>query len=538
MHSSRYYTGILMLLILLLPDSIQSQNLVRNCDLESRLGCPTGHGQLEYCQYWASPGDGTSDYLNSCNTGNFSTPTNQFGFQHPMSGGAYAHLISYYPQSGQYREYMQNRLACELQAGKSYAISFYVSCSDDSRYSIDALGAHFTIDPLVQNSDDVIDLGEEPHISNTPGEVLDDKDDWMEVRGIYVAQGGEKYITIGNFKYNNELTLGTFTNWNTRFASYYVDDISVYSVEPIISLGNDTTICPNDSILFDFRGICSNAELYWENGSDDMLRWIKDDGYYYLSGEIGCSDFWSDINIHHSPDPGKILPPDTVICTNNTVELIPTDNFSSYEWQDGSDQPTYLADTEGVYWLNVMNTHGCAYSDTLLLMGLDEPLFYLGNDTLICLGKEVLLDPGIDSAFHYFLWSDYSTGTTLTVADSGEYWVEIKNPCGEMTDYIFIHTQNCNPAIAAPNAFTPNGDGLNDTFVLQAENISNFRMLIYDRWGTLLFETTELDLGWDGTIKGSNAPVGTYVWLAVYDIRQEDNSFKTEKMKGTLVLLQ
>ena len=538
MNSSRCHIGLLTLLTLLLGTSSMAQNLVRNCDLEGKLGCPNGHGQLEFCKYWYSPGDGTSDYLHSCNTGNFSTPSNQFGLQQPHSGEAYAHLISYYPQSGQYREYMQNQLACELEAGKSYRVTFFISCSDDSRYSIDAMGAHLTVDPIVQVSDEVINLPGEPDISNPQGDALDDKTDWMEVSGIYVAQGGERYITIGNFKSNNELTVETFASWNTRFASYYVDDISVVGMEPIISLGNDTTICPGDSILFDFRTICANADLQWENGSENMLRWIKDEGYYSLSGTIGCSNFYTDINISHSPDPGKFLPPDSVICQNNTFEIIPSEDFISYEWQDGSDQPTYTAFTGGEYWLNVTDTYGCRFNDSILLYSLTVPVFNMGNDTLICIGSTLILDPGIDSAFHHFTWSDYSTGTTLAVTDSGDYWLEVINPCGEMTDYILIQTENCIPVIAVPNAFTPNGDGLNDDFLVKADNISNFRMLIYDRWGRLIFESTDLDQGWDGLINGQPAPVGTYVWLAIYDVRAEDNSFKTEKSKGTVVLLQ
>ncbi|MCK5337872.1 MAG: gliding motility-associated C-terminal domain-containing protein, partial [Bacteroidales bacterium] len=124
------------------------------------------------------------------------------------------------------------------------------------------------------------------------------------------------------------------------------------------------------------------------------------------------------------------------------------------------------------------------------------------------------------------------------VSDSGEYWLHVSNPCGEMTDTIMISTYNCNAAIAAPNAFTPNTDGLNDVFILKAENISNFKMYIYDRWGTLIYESSGLEEGWNGDYKGSPAPVGTYAWLAIYDIGMGDVERETKKISGTVVLLR
>ncbi|MCK4569363.1 MAG: hypothetical protein KAT76_03680, partial [Bacteroidales bacterium] len=151
---------------------MSGQNLVRNCDLDQLLGCPTAHGQISRCRYWSSPGNGTTDYMHACNSGNFGVPNNQFGNQMARSGLGYANIISYYPQSGQYREYLQCRLACHLQAGKSYVVSFYVSCADDSHYGIDAIGAHFTVDKLIQPGDDVINLGEDVHITNPLGHPL------------------------------------------------------------------------------------------------------------------------------------------------------------------------------------------------------------------------------------------------------------------------------------------------------------------------------------------------------------------------------
>jgi gliding motility-associated-like protein len=535
MLSSRYIAALCVLPALLFLKPVVAQNLVRNCDLEIQTGCPNGQGQIDYCKYWTSPGNGSTDYLHACNAGNFGVPSNQWGFQLARSGNAYANMISYY--QGSYREYMQTMLACALQAGQQYEVSFFVSCADDSRYSIDGMGLQFSDVALVQDGTGRIEILGEAHIHNTLGQVLDDKDNWVEIHGIYTAQGGEQYITIGNFVENSDLTIETFSSWDGYYASYYIDDISVLSPEPMVDLGPDTVICAGESITYDFSNVCGNVELTWEDGSTDMPRTISQAGTYSISGIIGCTNINKTVVISNPPDPGFFLPLDTIICPNQIIDIVTTDNFDAYRWQDGSDQAIYSTDVEGQFWLQVTDGIGCNFYDTIMVNSLTEPFVYLGNDTLICLGREVLLDPGIDSAFHHFLWSDYSTGTTLMVSDSGEYWLQVANPCGDMEDDILIHTINCSPAIAAPNAFTPNGDGRNDVFAIKVENISNFRMLIYDRWGTFIYESNDIDQGWDGSINGSMAPLGAYVWMAIYDIRLDDGIYETKKIKGTVMLI-
>ncbi len=63
-----------------------------------------------------------------------------------------------------------------------------------------------------------------------------------------------------------------------------------------------------------------------------------------------------------------------------------------------------------------------------------------------------------------------------------------------------------------PNTFTPNGDGLNDTFGISGEAITEFTMMIYNRWGQLIFETSNANQRWDGTLQGEKAAEGSYVY--------------------------
>jgi gliding motility-associated-like protein len=92
--------------------------------------------------------------------------------------------------------------------------------------------------------------------------------------------------------------------------------------------------------------------------------------------------------------------------------------------------------------------------------------------------------------------------------------------------------------IFIPNAFTPNGDGLNDEFSAFGQNICDFEMIIYDRWGEEVFHSHDLNEKWNGTYNGKKAEDGVYSWLLWYkeDYRLYQMDRKT--MKGSVNLIR
>jgi len=86
-----------------------------------------------------------------------------------------------------------------------------------------------------------------------------------------------------------------------------------------------------------------------------------------------------------------------------------------------------------------------------------------------------------------------------------------------------------------PNAFTPDGDGINDLFGAKGEGIKEYRLLIYDRWGEQVFKSESIDHQWDGTYNNNNAPEGSYVY-ELYVQNEEGNDFK--KQTGSVTLLR
>lgn len=103
----------------------------------------------------------------------------------------------------------------------------------------------------------------------------------------------------------------------------------------------------------------------------------------------------------------------------------------------------------------------------------------------------------------------------------------------DTTIYVTINVFDCE--LFVPTAFTPNGDGLNDEFLVHAPmEISNFEMLIFDKMSRSLFQTKEINYGWDGTSQGKPLPPGTYFYVITYrDVLNEKHV-----MKGQLVLIR
>ena len=85
-----------------------------------------------------------------------------------------------------------------------------------------------------------------------------------------------------------------------------------------------------------------------------------------------------------------------------------------------------------------------------------------------------------------------------------------------------------------PDAFSPNGDGINDVFKPSGTFYDNFQLIIYNRWGQSLYQTTDAASGWDGTLQGNRAPEGQYVYKVVIT----DSTGREFVKSGSVLLLR
>jgi len=214
--------------------SFSQSNLVENGNFENYTSCPTSVNQINYAVPWFNPTQGTSDYYNACFTvGGFSVdvPQNWIGFQNARTGMGYSGIAVFPAQNPpSYREYIEVKLSDSLQSGTKYYVSFYVSLADSVRYATDAIGAYFSNDSIYSNND--INLSYTPQITNPDGNMLTNKTDWIQVFGEFISQGGEQFMTIGNFKDDlNTDTIFVAGGGNPilflNSIYYYIDDVCI-----------------------------------------------------------------------------------------------------------------------------------------------------------------------------------------------------------------------------------------------------------------------------------------------------------------------
>ncbi len=183
----------------------------------------------------------------------------------------------------------------------------------------------------------------------------------------------------------------------------------------------------------------------------------------------------------------------------------------------------------GTYSDTLVAANGCDSIRTLILNVDVPPVPNLGPDRDLCIGDSIQLSPG---TFSTYLWQNNSTSSTYRVTQGGTYTVTVGNACGTATDAINIKQVDC--IVLFPNAFTPNGDGLNDLFkILNAFNLRDYSLMIYNRWGQQVFETSDFRKGWNGEFKGQPQNPDTFV----YHCRYTRNG-KTVFTKGSFILIR
>lgn len=208
----------------------------------------------------------------------------------------------------------------------------------------------------------------------------------------------------------------------------------------------------------------------------------------------------------------------------------------SYTWSNGSVLPTAGNLSPGPYSLTVLDANGCFIRTiNLQVNNSNIPVqVFLGNDTTICPGDKLVLDPGNHSAY---LWQDNSTAPVFPVTTTGLYAVTVTDASGCTGSDSIRVTVDCT-GVFFPSAFTPNSDGTNDWFGPLPQTVlptlSNYRLSIYGRWGQLVFSTSDPYEKWDGVYKGKYAHPQVYTWVASYTIGNRI----TETQKGTVTVIR
>ncbi len=285
----------------------------------------------------------------------------------------------------------------------------------------------------------------------------------------------------------------------------------------------------------------NSREYIWENGSTGNRRVIYTPGTYVLTynDKSSCAFFTDSFFVSDLESIDPDLGADTIICGRQSFVLYSDIPDASYLWQDGSTDRNYTVNESGDYWLQVTSSQGCIDADSINVSFKDVRQ-HLPADTAVC--KSDMLKMNLQANVPEgatVTWGNGSTAATITVNDTGKYWVNVfYRPDCQSSDTIVISGINCNCNVSMPTAFSPDGNGYNDFYraVLQPEcPVRNYLLKIFNRWGQLVFTSYTPLHGWDGSFNGAPCDIGTYSFTIQVEIGDDKKMFSG---KGTMQLIR
>jgi gliding motility-associated-like protein len=500
--------------------------------------CPVQPGQL----YLAAPWDtlnASADLFSSCATaaGNcqsVNVPENFAGTVTAINGNSYAGFMAYSTLSSNYREYIQSPLIQPLQAGEIYKVSARLRKASNCTHAVATIGMTLSSGALTQTG--TSPLGFVPLVENQG--VLNVSNQWVTLEGFIIAFGGENNITIGNFRDDNTsgaVPVGTSGNpCSIQGAYYYIDEVSVVHIVETLTISGPQVTCPGVPVTL--TGM-TNTIGWWSTQSNPQTP-LSNLALLTVSPQTTTTYYYNGILTQASITIEVIDPPvinlghNATICEGNSVTLDAYNPNSTYQWTTGATTSSITVNSTGIYMVSVHNG-GCANRDTFYLTVLAAPEVKFQEGLIVCplTYQSITLDAGSDGAAYQWMPGN-QTSSSISVTQGGIYSVikEYANGCTRTAEAEIKEV--CEPLLFVPNAFTPNGDGINDRLVIEASGVESYSQRIFNRWGGLIYESGSQP--WDG----KNAPEGLYLHQTIFTYTDAEGKLRNRKIHGTVVLIR
>ena len=224
--------------------------------------------------------------------------------------------------------------------------------------------------------------------------------------------------------------------------------------------------------------------------------------------------------------------------TGWTIKWTPSSGLSS----NSSFTITASPSKTTTYTALVTNTYGCTtrHVKTILVNQPYDLSRKPSGDTTIFIGEQIQLIIATAESNINYSWSPainisctHCNNPWVSPIETTTYTVETKNDCFDFSEEFLVNVIR-DFYLEAPSAFTPNGDSNNDIFRFEGNNIANFDLKIFNRWGDIVFSTNDINQGWDGTVNAHSQNIDTYKYLVV---AETIHGYKFEK-KGEFLLLK
>lgn len=317
-------------------------------------------------------------------------------------------------------------------------------------------------------------------------------------------------------------------------------------------------------------GGCLNEEILFSTGLDTLRfqhEWTLEDGSivreerfrrrYDQLGEFPIQLIITDEclnqrdtsqrNIRITLRQAAMVPADARACVGDSVTLQAVDlPEATYRWTgpSGFDENTQAItvgpltrDQDGLYTV-VGDISGCKTEPASVRITVDTlPVITFRADTVFCRRDtdRPLLDAG---DFDRYRWSDGQIANPITVTDEGTFSVTVTDENGCQTSDSLRVVEFCPTRAYLPNVFSPNGDGVNDSFGVFAVDFDSFSLRIFNRWGGLVFESSEAQPTWNGRIGEQEAPPGAYLYQLLLEGTDILGQPLRQNRRGTVMLVR
>ena len=301
-------------------------------------------------------------------------------------------------------------------------------------------------------------------------------------------------------------------------------DLTIAAIEPVVA---DISVLP--------YGNCTELSVESTNnstGPNMAIVWDMGDGTTY-EGEVP---------VHAYPAPGSytitavvtdtvcgstdqisvpiemidelpiVVAGDSVVCPGGSATITAVYDEGSIVWNTGQNTPTITVEGGGEYWVTITHDNCQGTAEVQIIDGIDHELAY---EVEACPGESVELTVPIEGLS--YSWSTGGTGRTESVLGAGDYPFSVIDLLGcPHSDTVKVIALDEEAQVFAPNAFTPDGDGVNDQFQIAGFGERDVHFTIFNRWGERLWESTTVDNGWDGQYNGKPVKNDVYVYQLKY----------------------
>lgn len=315
--------------------------------------------------------------------------------------------------------------------------------------------------------------------------------------------------TTGNVVMANPATTVVYTVVGNTNVCSGTDSIKVkVNPSPLPNLGNDTIFCNIHNYLLDAGN--PGDSYSWSTGDTTQTVSATQNVEYIVtvSNIYNCLSIDS-IHLIFAAPPFIFLGPDTTLCPGTSVTFDAGNVGAVYQWTNGATTQTITVSAPGNYGVTAQ-IGTCVDRDTVNVSVV--PTIDLGPELSLCNGEKFVLNAGIYNA--NYLWSTGDTTQFITIEIPAEYSVVVHYKHCTLSDSVEL--TGGYTSLFVPNTFTPNNDDKNESFRAYGEGITSANMKIFTRWGELIFESDDMNAGWDGTFNGNRCPQDVYTYLFDY----------------------